>query len=446
MAAISKPSTTPVDATYAFRLLADQVGPTFGPTTPACNVSFCPLSLHIAASILTVASSVSTAADASSRHELLLSFLRSNRFPPLPDPDASTAIRAATASKRDEDGGPFVFFDNALWLDDHLARSGCGGAFFQETGRYRSLIHHADFETEADKARSEVESWLLEINHSHAPKLLQKRSVNSNTECIVSNVLLFRGDWAKDLELKLDPSKEQGCLEFYRLNDSSIGVPFMVSRRPQCIDTYPGFKALRLPYERGSGKRHFAMYIFLPDARDGLFDLLDKFATEPGFLDRHLPKKMVPVGEFKVPVRSATYFSQALGIVWPPRDITRGEDATVADPTRDPFQPRCFSLLLFLSEDENGTEAAAASAAVLGSFELVDCDPIDFVADHAFLYVIREDVTGTVLMIGHVNNPVCGDPKFFQTCHGEMSSARKEAISNFLAEASLEEIENLVIS
>jgi len=54
--------------------------------------------------------------------------------------------------------------------------------------------------------------------------------------------------------------------------------------------------------------------------------------------------------------------------------------------------------------NEEGTEAAAASAAtvVLRSFTM----PRDFVADHPFLFLIREDLTGVVLFVGHVVNPL----------------------------------------
>ncbi|ONI32836.1 hypothetical protein PRUPE_1G389300 [Prunus persica] len=58
----------------------------------------------------------------------------------------------------------------------------------------------------------------------------------------------------------------------------------------------------------------------------------------------------------------------------------------------------------FIEVNEEGTEAAAASAIV----DKLQCMPTDFVADHPFLFLIREEFTGTVLFTGHVLNPLAG--------------------------------------
>ncbi|KAK1553575.1 hypothetical protein Q3G72_000689 [Acer saccharum] len=51
--------------------------------------------------------------------------------------------------------------------------------------------------------------------------------------------------------------------------------------------------------------------------------------------------------------------------------------------------------------NEEGTEAAAASAAVI-AYGL----SLNFVADHPFVFLIREDMTGMVMLVGHVLNPL----------------------------------------
>lgn len=53
--------------------------------------------------------------------------------------------------------------------------------------------------------------------------------------------------------------------------------------------------------------------------------------------------------------------------------------------------------------NEKGTKAAAATSGCR-----LMCSPYqtDFVADHPFMFVIREDVMGTVLFIGAALNPL----------------------------------------
>jgi serpin B len=63
--------------------------------------------------------------------------------------------------------------------------------------------------------------------------------------------------------------------------------------------------------------------------------------------------------------------------------------------------------ILHKSFIEQGTEATAATAALLICCSAKPIpDKIDLVAYHPFLYLIREEVTGTVLFIGHVLNPI----------------------------------------
>jgi serpin B len=55
----------------------------------------------------------------------------------------------------------------------------------------------------------------------------------------------------------------------------------------------------------------------------------------------------------------------------------------------------------FVEVNEEGTEAAAATAVVLGDSAF----PPPFVADHPFLFLIRDTKRGTILFMGRVEKP-----------------------------------------
>ncbi|PNX60141.1 serpin-ZX-like protein [Trifolium pratense] len=61
----------------------------------------------------------------------------------------------------------------------------------------------------------------------------------------------------------------------------------------------------------------------------------------------------------------------------------------------------------FVEVNEKGTIASANTVmvALRGSRRAT---PTDFVADHPFLFLIREDFSGTILFIGQVLNPLDG--------------------------------------
>jgi len=61
----------------------------------------------------------------------------------------------------------------------------------------------------------------------------------------------------------------------------------------QFIRAFDGFKVLRLPYKQGKDERKFSMYIFLPNAKDGLSALVEKVASESELLEHKIPYKTV---------------------------------------------------------------------------------------------------------------------------------------------------------
>jgi len=226
---------------------------------------------------------------------------------------------------------------------------------------------------------------------------------------ILANALYFKGAW----EEKFDASKTKED-DFHLLNGSSVQVPFMTSKERQLVSAFDGFKVLRLPYKRGKvlkDKRRFSMYLFLPDSKDGLPALVEKLGSESGFLDRHIPHKKKKVGDFMIPRFNISFGFEAsnvlkgLGLVLP-------FSSTEADLTemvgRRDFYVSSILHKSFVEVNEEGTEAAATSVTKMvggGCPSFIKEDKIDFVADHPFLFLIREHTTGTVLFIGHVLNP-----------------------------------------
>ena len=60
----------------------------------------------------------------------------------------------------------------------------------------------------------------------------------------------------------------------------------------------------------------------------------------------------------------------------------------------------------YISVDENGTEAAAATAVfVVGMGPPGSIPEVTLTLDHPFIFVIRDNKTGTILFIGRVLNP-----------------------------------------
>ncbi|XP_019192770.1 PREDICTED: serpin-Z3-like [Ipomoea nil] len=124
------------------------------------------------------------------------------------------------------------------------------------------------------------------------------------------------------------------------------------------------------------------MYFFLPDAVDGLPSLLDKFEASRFLTELGMVVSFTPTG---------------------------GTLIEMVD------SPESFDLYVskilqrsFIEVNEGGTEAAAVSFTVLaaGAGCMVKKeDKTDFVADHPFLFAIREEFSGVILFLGTLLHP-----------------------------------------
>uniref|UniRef100_A0A2P2JEK7 Protein Z n=1 Tax=Rhizophora mucronata TaxID=61149 RepID=A0A2P2JEK7_RHIMU len=257
----------------------------------------------------------------------------------------------------------------------------------------------------ADQVANEVNKWAEKETNGLVKEVLPSGAVDNMTRLIFANAVYFKCAWNE----KFDASTTKDH-DFYLLDGSSVRVPFMTGKKKQFLRALEGFKVLRLPYKQGQDNRQFSMYFFLPDAKDGLPGLLEKMNSQPKFLEGHLPHQLVEVGEFRIPKFKISFGLEAskalkgLGLVLPfsaEGDLT---EMVVSTSAGSNLYVSSIFHKSFIEVNEEGTEAAAASAAVV-ALRGLPLPAIDFVADHPFLFLIREDKTGVVLFIGHVLQP-----------------------------------------
>lgn len=304
-------------------------------------------------------------------------------------------------------GGPCLSIANFVWLEQTLFMK---PSFKQVLDTYMACCHQVDFKNKAEEVRNIVNSWVETQTRSLVKQILPPGSVDETTRLILANAIYFKGNWS----CEFDASRTRH-FDFHLLNGYSIQVPFMTRNKKRQLSAFDGFKVLKLPYKQGgnpsSGGPSFSMYIYLPDAQDGLPALVERAGSEPRFLDRYIPYQEISAGMFWIPKFKFEYEIELSGVLkslglFLPFEPEVGFREMVHDPM-PLFVSKVFHKS-FIEVDESGTEAAAATVAVMGFGGCaipVQELRIDFVADHPFLYVIRENNTGIVQFIGQVLNP-----------------------------------------
>ncbi|XP_076917250.1 serpin-ZX-like [Bidens hawaiensis] len=365
--------------------------------TTKSNIVFSPLSIHVVVSLIAAGSKGQTL-------DQILGFLKTKTTDDLNS--LSSQLVSLILADRSPSGGPKLAFANGVWVEKTLPLK----PDFKRVvdGVYKAACDQVDFQTKAAEVAKEVNSWAEKQTNGLIKEVLPADAVNNSTRLIFANAVYFKGAWSE----KFDQSKTKES-DFHLLDGSKVQVPFMTTKKKQFVREYDDFKVLGLPYLQGQDNRQFTMYFYLPDAKDGLQSLVQKIGSSVDFFDRHIPHQKVEVGQFLLPKFKISFGFEAsdmlkkLGLVLP----FNGGDGLTEMVDSDVGKSLYVSSIhhkSFVEVNEEGTEAAAASAAVVMLRSIMSNDKVDFVADHPFLFVIREDMTGVVLFMGHVIDPRAG--------------------------------------
>ncbi|KAK1407441.1 hypothetical protein QVD17_39057 [Tagetes erecta] len=300
-------------------------------------------------------------------------------------------------------GGPGLAFVNGVWVDKNLSLK---PSFTKVVDTfYKAACKQVHFRNKADEVVNEVNLWAEKQTGGLIKQVLPVNAVNNITWLIFANAIYFKGTWRE----KFDRSMTKDSA-FYLLNGKKVQVAFMKSKKKQYVCEYDEFKVLGLPYLQGKDKREFTMYFYLPNAKDGLQSLIKKISSTSDFFETHIPHSKVEIGKFLIPKFKILFRFKAsdvlkeLGLLLP-FHVKDGLSEMVDSSIGQNVYGSSIHHATFVEVNEEGTKAAVVSAFTGEGCALMLKPKIDFVADHPFLFVIREDVSGAVLFMGQVIDP-----------------------------------------
>ncbi|CAN4092769.1 unnamed protein product [Withania somnifera] len=295
--------------------------------------------------------------------------------------------------------GPCLSVANGAWIDQSLSFK---QSFKQVMDNvYKAVAASVDF-AQTGEVAAEVNKWAEEKTNGLIKQILTPSAVIG--PLILANALYFKGAWNE--KLNASDTKDH---EFHLLNGESVQAPLMTSKKRQYVKAFDGFKVLKLPYKQGEDKRLLSMYMFLPDAHDGLPALLEKICSKPGFLDQYIPYQKVKMREFLIPKFKVTFdiemseVLRGLGLTLP---FAGGLTEMIGN--NYPLAVAKVFHKSFIEVNEEGTEAAAVTVATMMfgcSMSMAKEEEIDFVADHPFVFLVKDDTSGAVLFMGTLLNP-----------------------------------------
>jgi serpin B len=265
-------------------------------------------------------------------------------------------------------------------------------------------LEPVDFQNAPADARDRINAWVAGETQGRITGVVPPGGVDVKTRLVLTNAIYFLGDWASPFKTELTRPAP-----FSLSRSEKKDVPTMHQEHVLRYAATAKVKVVELPYRDGA----LAMTFVLPDAVDGLAAMearltpaaLDGWiaAAQPTYVSLWLPKlEIAPAAPLSL---SDTLSAMGMPLAF---------DRFKADFTGMTSSPRPEDQLFlskvfhkaFVRVDEKGTEAAAASAAVMTRKISARVGPTtELKLDHPFLYFLRDTRTGLILFMGRVADP-----------------------------------------
>jgi serpin B len=305
---------------------------------------------------------------------------------------AATLARAELDAWQSAKGSAEIDVASRLWIArDFALQPDFVTTAERATGAAPASVDYA----RPDDARKTINAWVSEKTKDKIPELLPQGSVDARTRLVITNAIWFKGAWqlpfpkgaTKDAPFRIDGSK-------------TVTAPMMHLTDSFRVATRPGMKVLEMRYA-GSA---LAMLVVLPDDPAGLA----KLDLGPDALDgwtSGLATARVSVTLPRFTFRSGGVMNAALQDLGMKLAFTdRADFGGISADAERLFVNDVFHQT-WISVDELGTEAAAATGTVMRTTSLVGGPVVEFKADHPFLFLIEDTTSGRVLFAGRVATP-----------------------------------------
>ncbi|MDH5405343.1 MAG: serpin family protein [Candidatus Aminicenantes bacterium] len=260
---------------------------------------------------------------------------------------------------------------------------------------YGVLITPVDYKTAHEAASKLINEWVEEKTKNKIRDLIQPGVLDALTRLVLVNAIYFKGNWASQFK-----EKQTENAPFRLLSRETIQVPTMSQKQKFGYAEDQSLQILELPYIGDD----ISMLVLLPKQVNGLSEIEKNLTVENlRKWTAHLSEQEVMVFLPKFKMTSEFRLDKAL-ISMGMSEAFDMNKANFAGMDGNPNWLYIAAVIhkAFVDVNEEGTEAAAATAVVT---KALSAPPLTFRADHPFIFLIRENLTGSILFIGRVTDP-----------------------------------------
>jgi len=266
---------------------------------------------------------------------------------------------------------------------------------------FGATLEPVDFMVGYEAARGKINAWVEQQTEQRIKNLLPEFALDPKTRLVLVNAIYFLADWA-------DPFEKNATYDEDFEGATKKKVPMMHRGGTYAVAQVDQLKVLELPY----GGSDLSMLVVLPDSKTGLGAVeksLSAAKLEAWTKALTTTRVDVTLPRFEVSPPSMPLADELKAMGMPLAFDRKKADFTRMANPKDPEEQLYIQKVFhkaFVKVDEKGTEAAAATAVVMGAKGGgAPQKALEFRADHPFLFFVVDKTSGLVLFMGRVADP-----------------------------------------
>ena len=259
---------------------------------------------------------------------------------------------------------------------------------------YGAGLRVLDFVKEPEPSRITINDWVSDQTEGRIEDLIPQGVIDAMTRLVLTNAIYFNAAWQYPFNENATSDKV-----FHLPDGGTVTVPMMRQTESYGYASGDNYQAVELSYDGGE----LSMVILLPEVGhfeefESMLDYQILKEVIGGIKQRQVALTM-PKFEFD----SEFSLKTTLAAIGMPTAFSGAADFSGMTGRPDLFIDEVIHKA-FVSVDEAGTEAAAATAVIMKLTAMPE-EPVNVIVDHPFIFLIRDIETGAILFIGRVVNP-----------------------------------------
>jgi len=270
---------------------------------------------------------------------------------------------------------------------------------------YGAELRPVDFVAERNAAVAEINGWVEEQTNHKIKDIVPIAAVNAMTRLILVNAVYFKGDWSKKFDKAVTKDED-----FHVSSSEKVKVPLMHIQKGKFlygVDQKLNCQALSLPYVGDK----LSMIILLPDHTVNTLADFERQLTAAHLIDAQerfqMYKQDVHLWLPRFKLEQSFSLKDVLTQLGMRSMFSSTSDFSGMDGSRNLYVSAVLHKA-FIEVNEEGSEAAAATAVIMKGRSISrfpPAEPVEFRADHPFLFYIVDNSTKAILFFGRVTKP-----------------------------------------